>query len=68
MADDDSAKPRKRVSEPHDGATPSIASLEGESGAAPRASFNDPLPVAPDETHEERSPDRRPDDPGPAPR
>ena len=62
---DDSATPRKRISEPHDGATPSIASLEGAAADPPRPSFNDPLPRgAPDETTEERSPSRRADAPG----
>ena len=62
MPDNDSAKPRKRTSEAHDGGRPSIASLEGESGAALRASFNDPLPRAATNEAEEQSPSRRPSD------
>jgi len=60
MADDDSEKRPKQMSEPHDGGTPSIASLEGENSGSSRPSFNDPLPrAAADETNEERSPSRR---------
>jgi hypothetical protein len=62
MADDDSEKRPKQMSEPHDGGTPSIASLEGENSGSSRPSFNDPLPrAARDETQEERSPSRRPE-------